>query len=113
MALKSIMDTNTINTSGAPDNNSPTNNRSVGPVIGLIIILAIILIGGIYFWSSRMNSNTNKTPDNANSATQGEAPVSPEVILNQSSSDESSSIEADLNAFNESDIDGLGSDLDL
>ena len=106
------MDTNTVDTSGPSSNGSPASNRSVGPVIGLIIILAIILIGGIYFWSSRMNSKTNITPDNnPNPAINSGESVSPEAILNQSSSDETSAIEADLNAFNESDIDGLGSDL--
>lgn len=101
-----------MDTSGSSNNGSPANNRPVGPVIGLIIILAIILIGGIYFWSSRINSKTDMAPENnQNPAVNNGESVSPEAILNQSSSDETASIEADLNAFNESDIDGLGSDL--
>lgn len=106
------MDTNTVDTSGSSNNGSPANNQSTGPIIGLIIILAIILIGGIYFWSSRINSKTDMTSDNNQNppANNGES-VSPEAIRNQSSSDETESIEADLNAFNGADIDGLGSDL--
>lgn len=37
-----------------------SSGRSIGPVIGLIVIIAIILIGGIYFWSTR-NSETDYT----------------------------------------------------
>jgi hypothetical protein len=40
-------------------------NMSIGPVIGLIIILALILVGGIYFWGARTNTqsyNQTQTP---------------------------------------------------
>lgn len=35
------------------ENNSTSGNRSVGPIIGLVVIIAIVLLGGIYFWMTR------------------------------------------------------------
>ena len=34
--------------------NQPTRSP-IGPVIGLIVILAIIIVGGLYFWGERVN----------------------------------------------------------
>lgn len=34
-------------------------SRSIGPVIGLIVIIAVILLGGIYFWSTRSGDQEN------------------------------------------------------
>lgn len=67
-------------------------NNSIGAIIGIIIILAIILLGALYFW----NNNA-------------EAPLDDEQVnaLNtQSESDEISSIEADLNATDIQNLDG-------
>lgn len=99
------MDINTMNTSG-PSVSGPSNEkRSVGPVIGLIIILVIILIGGIYFfWTSR---TANAPKNEGTPAVENGEAVDTRTILNQNSSDDVSAIEADLDGFNESDISGL------
>lgn len=36
-------------------NNVPvgSNGSSVGPIIGVIIILALVVLGGLYFWKER------------------------------------------------------------
>ena len=63
-------------------NPSPTPaHSSVGAVISVIIILVIVLLAGLFFWRERGNNPTQPQ----NSAT------------NQSSSDDASVIEADLN----------------
>ena len=115
------MDYNTVNNSGAPigsaSNENGQNGQSekkehpVGPTIGLILILVLILMGGIYFWTSRtgyapgLNGNTDSTNGTSNTET------STEEINQQSSSDEAGSIETDLNAFGEADIEGLDSSI--
>jgi len=75
------------------DQNTPNvimrNEGSIGPVIGTIIILAVILLGGLYFWGNRGNNMY----EDENSSTDAEL----QAIQNQSSSDESAAIEADLN----------------
>lgn len=83
-----------------------TKSKSVGPVIGLIIILALILLGGIYFYSTRSDNTPipveqdggiGATPETTDTA----------AIESQSTSDDTSSIEADLETTN---MDSLDSD---
>ena len=78
---------------------------SVGSIIGTIIIISIIILGGLYFWGKRIedakikqNLVTDNTgePLNYNEAS---------VIKTMSSSDDLSSIEADLNTTNLDDLD--------
>ena len=74
---------------------------SAGPIIGIIIILAIIILGGLYFWSQRIKDvittdDTMMTDEILNS------------INTQNSTDDTSSIETDLNS---TDIENLDSEL--
>lgn len=66
---------------------------SAGPVIGIIVILVIILLGGLYFWNQR--AEEMMTDEDLNS------------INSQSDSDETNSIEADLES---TDVDNLDSE---
>lgn len=43
----------------------PNQESSVGPVVATIVILAVIVLGGLYFWSQRPSSTT---PTNSYSA---------------------------------------------
>lgn len=64
---------------------------SAGPIIGIVIILAIVILGGLYFWGQRN--------DLAEMGTDAEATdQSIENINYQGTSDDTSSIEADLDA---------------
>lgn len=67
---------------------------SLGAIIGMIIILAVIVLGGLYFWGQRSSMTPSDTSTGVNST--------------QSESDEIESIEADLNAM---DIDAINTDL--
>jgi len=82
---------------------NPSNENSVGPVIAIIIILAMIILGGLYFWNERSNQ-----PATSNEALSGSLEEMTASIEKQSSSDETSSIEADLNNTN---VDNLDSEL--
>jgi len=81
---------NNVNVGGEGENGSPA-----GPVIGIIVILAIIILGGLYFWSQREVSDTNL-----------EGVI--DDINMQSDADDASSIEADLDA---TDIENLDAEL--
>lgn len=67
------------------------NGGSAGPVIGIIVILAIIILGGLYFWGQRAGDGTVL-----------------EEINTQGVSNDTSSIESDLNA---TDIENLDAEL--
>ncbi|MDQ3089534.1 MAG: hypothetical protein M3Q24_00055 [bacterium] len=79
-----------------PENNGETSKMpahkegSVGPVIGTIIILAVILLGGLYFWGNRSEIR------NAN--IEGQTQSELEAIETQSDSDDLDSIDSDLDA---------------
>lgn len=76
----------------------PQNESSVGPVIATIIILAVIVLGGLYFWGQR-GDNGATTPAPATSSADLNA------INSQSSSDDTSSIQTDLQNTNTQNLD--------
>lgn len=72
------------------------NKSSIGSIIGTIIIIAIIILGGLYFWGKRIEENkakenliTNFTPGEVTTPTSTST-----TGLN--SSDDLNSIDADL-----------------
>jgi hypothetical protein len=81
-----------------PNNTTDTSNTvvhkegSVGPVIGTIIILAVILLGGLYFWGNR----NNQTDINSDAETDAQV----QQIETQGNSDDLNSIDSDLNNTN-------------
>lgn len=82
------------------------NKSSIGSIIGIIIIIAIIILGGLYFWGKRIEESKLQDELLMKNATTSEE-VAPE---NVSSSDDVNSIEADLNAT--TDFSGLGAELE-
>ncbi|MFA5888680.1 MAG: hypothetical protein WCW47_01165 [Candidatus Paceibacterota bacterium] len=84
------------------------NKSSVGSIIATIIIIAIIILGGLYFWGKRLEENKSKE-DLITSFTPGTTETNgTEATTSVSSSDDLNSIEADLNATV---LDGLDADL--
>lgn len=77
-------------------NMTESNEGSAGPVIGTIIILAVIVLGGLYFWGQRA-SNQALTPEQVQEQVN--------TIQDQSASDAPADIEADLNATDINNID--------
>lgn len=87
-----------MNASGPTNfNSSPEASKQVGPVIGLIVILAIILIGGIYFWMSRQNREMTYVPP-------AQEQTETKDITTQGSTTDGASIDADLRAFGQDEI---------
>lgn len=70
----------------------------VGPIIGIIIIILVLLIGVLYFWGQRVET----VPENIQSAEIQEQDNSPEQIeddfsdIEQELDDEFASMEAEL-----------------
>jgi len=80
-------------------NNNPEqrSQKSVGPALGIIIIIAIIILGGFYFWREReTNGLDNQT----------------EMLETYSQSDEIPTIEEDLNQTNLDSLDQELADID-
>jgi hypothetical protein len=70
---------------------------SIGGIIGTIIIIAVIVLGGLYFWGkrieeSRLNQGIVNEPENTQAKTLSEAAV----ITTVSSSDDLDTIDGDL-----------------
>ena len=92
--------TNNMNMGGQPEPTMvPQSEGSLGPVIGTIIILAVIVLGGLYFWGQRVNNNV---------MTDTQVQDTVQTIKDQSTSDTPADIQADLQA---TDIDNIDSQL--
>lgn len=84
------------------DSNTPAvESKAVGPLVGLVVILVLIVLGGVYFWMNRTTPNPANTPS---------ASTTPESVRQQNDSDDINSIEADLRVYSESDIDNSSND---
>lgn len=84
------------------------NKSSIGSIIGTIIIIAIIILGGLYFWGKRMQEakiKENLVNDTSSQTTEVNETATIQTV---SSSDDLNAIEADLNNTN---LDNLGSEI--
>ncbi len=80
-------------------NNNVNSESSVGPVVATIIILAIVVLGGLYFWGQR-NSAVNTDIYSIPISPSEDTTADTSAIDAQSNSDTSNSINADLNSTN-------------
>ena len=81
---------------------------TVGPLIGSIVIILILIVGGLFFWGSIISQKKDQIELTATEQEQVQQTVV-EDITKQSSSDDTASIEADLKATN---VDSLDAGLD-
>ena len=89
---------------------APHEKRSMGPVIGSIIIIAVIVIGGLYLYGQQVVKNEGA----GMTAEEIEAQADPELeeLQEQGISTDLDSIESDLDANSFDDIDAELGDLD-
>ena len=96
---------NTQNQSTAPAAGTapvlPATTNSTGPVIGIIVIVLILALGGLYFWYDTHPSEQALAPttDESAQASDGLDAVL-DALTTTSSQDTASAIEADLSATN-------------
>ena len=84
------------------------NKSSIGSIIGTVIIIALIILGGLYFWGKRVEES--KSTQSAMTETTTTDMTNPDqnevtVIKSMSSSDEVDSIETDLQKTNTTNLD--------
>jgi cytoskeletal protein RodZ len=82
----------------------PSKEKPWGSIVGIIIVVALIILGGWYVWESQLSGQpANENPESSATA---EDPVV-QTLEEQGTSDELGSIEQDLEAssFNELDAD--------
>jgi hypothetical protein len=66
----------------------PPKESSVGPVIATIIILAVIVLGGLYFWGERSNNATPSGSANTQTATPtSQTPTDQNTVQGSSNTD--------------------------
>jgi uncharacterized protein YdgA (DUF945 family) len=84
-----------------------TNKSSIGSIIGIIIIITIIILGGLYFWGKRIEEARYKEKIISESQNQTETVQVSESasIKTVSPGDDTSTIEADLNSTNLNNLD--------
>lgn len=79
----------------------PEPKRHYGPVIGIIIIVALLLLGGLYLWGMQILNQEEEAPQ----AQLNQSDPMLEQYEAQSSSDELDAIEADLQATSFDELD--------
>lgn len=90
----------------APESVNEPEKKSAGPVFGIIIIVVLLILGGFYFWGTL---NDSMSP----AEIEAEIDTALESLETQSTSDEVSDIEADLDATLLDDLDKELEDIDL
>lgn len=84
---------------------------TTGPLIGSIIIIVIMIIGGLYFWSSLINQKTSKIIETETTeAIQNQMLI--KETVKQSDSEDIDTIEADLEATNFDVLDDIIQDIE-
>ncbi len=82
--------------------------KPVGPIIGVVIIILLLILGGLYVWGEKLNSENAMTPDEIRNA----ADASVANLQAQGTSDDISSIKADTDATNLEGLDKEVSDIE-
>ena len=75
--------------------------KSVGSVVGVVVIVLVLVLGGLYFWGQQLNTKGAMTPDEIRNT----ADASIANFQQQSTSDDISSIQADVDATNLDNLD--------
>lgn len=80
------------------DNNQVKKESGVGPIIGSIIIIILIVLGGLYFWGYILKNKTAEAPTNNPGQVE-------QVNSSEISDSEIAKINDDLNATSTDNID--------
>ncbi len=89
---------------------SSQNKSSIGSIIGTIVIIAIIILGGLYFWGKRVEEAKLREQLVTDNTPQTNQTNEAAVIKSTTNSDDLDSLEADLKATN---LNNLDSELDI
>lgn len=87
--------------------NKQTPQKPMGPVVGIVIIVILLILGGFYFWGAQLTDTEKEVKITAEEIINQED-TALENLQSQSNSDEIDAIEADLNT---TDLENLDSEL--
>ena len=92
---------------------SGEEHKSVGQIVGIVVIILVLLAGGLYFWGTRLNKEAVDSEVGPAGKTAEDIAASPdtatEALGAQSTSDAVADIEADLGA---TELDSLDQELE-
>ena len=93
------MDINTQNSSGMMNGMPPEvrTEKKVGPIVGALIIVLILIVAALYFFGQKLNTET-PAQDTTSMQSVSPTPESTTVANASSSSDDIASMQADLNS---------------
>lgn len=80
---------------------SPKKDGGIGPVIGIVIVIIVLILGGVYYFTTGVNQIRNEQAP-VDSAVEAENDAA--ALREQGTSSDISSIEADIDA---TDLSGL------
>ena len=109
------MEENNFNQNLNTPQSSDSQKKSIGPAVGIAIIVVIIIFGGLYYWGAKINSQEAKNLQESLTAEQieNQEDQTIEQLQVQSQSDEIANIEADLNATDLENLDQELENIDL
>ncbi len=93
-----------------PENLNESHHKHLGPVLGALILVLVLILGGLYLWGSKLNEEVMPVPDTLinNEPETPRAAADQALMETVSTSDELSAIEADLGSSN---LDALDTDI--
>jgi uncharacterized protein HemX len=100
-----------------PEKTTPGKKTSIGPVFGIIIIVVLLALGGLYYFTTGVDQVRNNEPqpvltEEEAATLQDEAVQEASTLREQSTSNTIADIEADLEATDLSGLDDALSDFD-
>lgn len=97
------------------EENNFNQKKPIGPVIGIAIIIVILIFGGLYYWGAKISKQD--AIDNQENLTaeqiENKADQTTQQLQTQSTSDEITDIEADLNTTDLENLDKELENIDL
>ncbi|MBX4200070.1 TrbC/VirB2 family protein [Candidatus Parcubacteria bacterium] len=75
---------------------APHHESSWGPIAATVIILAVIILGGLYFWGQR--NSTAPTPDSNSSSVNQSSPLNSTSIQTDLNNTDTNNLDAEINA---------------
>ena len=92
----------------------PPQKSSIGPVAGAIIVILLLIAGALYFWGAQLNQMETTPPpyipsNDTSAANENLTSDTGAGLPPQSSSDDVSSIEADANAMDMTELESENS----
>lgn len=88
-----------------PNQQPMEDGKQVGPVIGAVIIVAVLVIGGLYYWGAELDKQTAVDENLTGEQIAAEEDIATQALSEQGTSDEVSAIEDDLNLTDLDDLD--------